>query len=131
MDVEGLRRFAANRANQAAVVNLSSNQLKQLPDEAFQMFSHLRQLVLHDNILMEIPRGIEQLQQLELLDLRMNKLALIPAELCNLGNLQTLLLGSNNLEVGLHVIRKLRHHLANDIVQALPRQLGQLEIHCA
>jgi small GTP-binding protein len=77
-------------------LDLSSNQLSQVPVELGQL-TNLQQLDLNSNQLSQVPVELGQLTNLQVLDLRSNQLSQVPVELGQLTNLQVLDLRSNQL----------------------------------
>lgn len=65
------------RVPQLQTMDLSQNQLRALPDSAFQLLQ-LTRLDVSRNALMELSPRIAELQALEVLDVRANRLAQLP-----------------------------------------------------
>lgn len=78
------------------VLNLSSNNIKELPNKFFKL-KYLRELILGNNKLRFIPNSICQLRYLEELWIGNNKLSCLPKELGQLTNLKSLILSHNRL----------------------------------
>jgi len=55
-------------------LQLESNALKEIPEEAFDTLGHLKTLNLRNNEIKEVPETLARLQTLERLDLCNNKL---------------------------------------------------------
>ncbi|MCI5219974.1 MAG: GTP-binding protein, partial [Candidatus Electrothrix sp. LOE2] len=77
-------------------LNLWENRLTSLPPELFQL-KNLTELCLRDNYLVSLPPELFQLKNLSTLNLSLNKLAELPPELFELKKLTELDLGSNKL----------------------------------
>ncbi len=111
-------------------LNLSGNQLTQIPPEELGQLSNLQHLDLHKNQLTHIPAELGQLSNLQHLDLHKNQLTHIPAELGQLSNLQHLDLYENQLtqippELGqLTSLQNL--DLSSNQLTQIPPELGQL-----
>lgn len=80
-------------------LNLSYNDILEIPEGALRRLTHLVEVYLSGNELATLPADdFENLKQLRLLFLNNNKLVSLPAELSKLVNLQDLDLGSNQLK---------------------------------
>ncbi|MBD3559660.1 CHAT domain-containing protein, partial [Planktothrix sp. FACHB-1355] len=79
-------------------LDLSSNQLSQLPAEICQL-TNLQTLNLYNNQLSQLPAEFGQLTNLQSLDLSDNQLSQLPAEICQLTNLQSLYLRGNPVPI--------------------------------
>lgn len=78
-------------------INLSYNQIEELPDSIGLMF-HLKTLLLNNNQLQSLPPSIAQLEQLVKLDVSHNMLKELPAELGNMQVLAKLNISHNKLK---------------------------------
>lgn len=79
-------------------LNLSYNDIIEIPEGVFSRFTHLSDLYLSGNGLTKLPADdIETLTDLKLLYLNNNKLPTLPSELSKLTNLMHLDVGSNQL----------------------------------
>lgn len=111
-----------------SAVNLSYNALKDVP--SFADLPNLVRLSLAGNCLMEIPKTVQSLSKLQVLDLRYNKLVRLPPEVSNLPHLLTLLLNNNNLQViprNVGFLRQLRFlDVSNNVICRLPRSTQEL-----
>src|SRR5258708_1805389 len=111
-------------------LNLSGNQLTQIPPEELGQLSNLQHLDLHKNQLTHIPAELGQLSNLQHLDLYENQLTQIPPELGQLTSLQNLDLSSNQLtqippELG-QLTNLQNLHLHKNQLTQIPPELGQL-----
>ena len=111
-------------------LNLSNNQLMQIPPEELACLIHLQHLNLHKNQLTSIPAELAQLSHLQHLDLHTNRLTSIPAELAQLSHLQHLDLYENQLthvppELG-QLINLQNLDLSANQLTLIPPELGQL-----
>ncbi|KAK6202340.1 adenylate cyclase [Scheffersomyces amazonensis] len=80
-------------------LNLSYNDLLEIPEGALRRLTKLNELYISGNELATIPADdLENLKALKLLYLNNNKLVTLPAELSKLTNLQHLDVGSNQLK---------------------------------
>ena len=70
--------------------------LSEIPDELFNL-THLKELVVIDNLLTTVPPKISNLKNLKRLNLFYNQLTELPAEIGSLTNLTHLDLSCNNL----------------------------------
>jgi hypothetical protein len=113
----------------ATKLNLSNNQLTDLPAEIGQLHS-LRSLDLSCNQLTNLPAEIGQLHSLTKLFVSYNQLTSLPAEIGQLHSLTSLSLGKNQLTnlpaeiLELHSLTSLSVH-ANKLTN-LPAEIGQL-----
>lgn len=81
------------------VLNLSFNQLNELPPLHLQGFAQLHELYLSGNNLTSLPgETIQKLLKLKVLHLNGNKLQTLPAELAKVAGLETLDVGNNQLK---------------------------------
>ena len=118
---------AANR--KAISLDLTGNQLRQLPPEIGQLTS-LQTLDLTGNQLRQLPPEIGQLTSLQTLDLSENELRQLPPEIGQLTSLQTLDLIGNELrqlppEIGQLTSLQTLNLTVNQLSQ-LPPEIGQL-----
>ncbi|OBZ70825.1 Adenylate cyclase [Grifola frondosa] len=85
------------------VLNLSFNDLQELPATFFRNLTHLRELYLSGNKFSAIPtEDLHRLTTLEVLFLNGNKLQTIPLEISKLTNLSVMDVGSNNLKYNIN-----------------------------
>ena len=81
------------------VLNLSFNEIFEIPNCGLSKHVHLRELYVSGNDLSSIPADdLEYLQELRILHLNGNKLQTLPAELGRMGNLANLDVGNNMLK---------------------------------
>ena len=112
------------------VLNLFDNQLTEMPKE-IENLQQLQKLLLYFNQITEIPKEIENLQQLQELYLNYNRLTEIPKEIGNLQQLQKLYLNHNRLaeipkEIGnLQQLQTL--DLSNNRLTEIPKEIGNLQ----
>jgi len=111
-------------------LNLSNNQLTQIPLEELAQLTNLQRLDLHKNHLTHIPPELAQLTNLQHLDLHTNQLTHIPPELAQLTNLQYLDLYENQLtqippELG-QLTNLQNLDLSGNQLTQIPPELGQL-----
>ncbi|MBN1984190.1 MAG: leucine-rich repeat domain-containing protein [Chitinivibrionales bacterium] len=76
---------------------LNDNSLQELPLQLWNC-TKLSHLEIRDNYIRSLPKEISQCQNLEILDLRSNQLDSLPSEIGNLKALKILKLWSNNLQ---------------------------------
>ncbi|KAJ1873743.1 cysteinyl-tRNA synthetase [Coemansia sp. RSA 990] len=88
-----------NPARTLVFLDLSRNQLTELPSDVFMNLPILEHLILDSNHIVSIPPSIGNLKNLKYLSCANNILSLIPIELARLENLATLDLHSNNLKL--------------------------------
>ncbi|KAJ1736256.1 cysteinyl-tRNA synthetase [Coemansia biformis] len=88
-----------NPARTLVFLDLSRNQLTELPSDTFMDLPNLEHLVLDSNHIVSIPPSVGNLQNLTCLSCANNILSLIPIELARLEKLVTLDLHSNNLKL--------------------------------
>lgn len=79
-------------------MELSNNQLSQLPSEICRL-KNLKNLLLKNNALddLSLPKELEQLQQLEVINLGGNHLKQFPYQLFQILSLKEIYLGSNQI----------------------------------
>lgn len=81
------------------ILNLSYNNIYDIPHNAFQNLNDLDELYLSGNQISSLPQDdLKTLRNLKLLHLNCNKLSTLPAELGKLGNLVVLDVGNNQLK---------------------------------
>jgi adenylate cyclase len=81
------------------VLNLSFNQITELPTTHLQAFANLHELYLSGNNLTSIPgESLQKISKLKVLHLNGNKLQTLPAELGKVVGLETLDVGNNLLK---------------------------------
>ncbi|KAJ2525998.1 cysteinyl-tRNA synthetase, partial [Coemansia sp. RSA 1935] len=88
-----------NPARTLVFLDLSRNQLTELPSDTFLNLPMLEQLILDSNHIVTIPQSIGNLKNLKSLSCANNILSLIPIELARLEQLTMLDLHSNNLKM--------------------------------
>ncbi|MDY6939633.1 MAG: COR domain-containing protein [Cyanobacteriota bacterium] len=126
---ELLKAIAKAARDRVKSLNLSFNQLRQLPPEIGQL-TNLQSLYLNSNRLSQLPPEIGQLTNLQSLYLNGNRLSQLPPEIGQLTNLQSLYLNSNRLsqlppEIGqLTNLQSL--YLSGNQLSQLPPEIGQL-----
>lgn len=79
------------------VLDISNNHFKTFPQEVLSL-SKLKDLILAENRLTEIPSGISDLGQITKLDLSGNNLSTFPVSICTLANLQWLNVSYNKVD---------------------------------
>jgi serine/threonine protein phosphatase PrpC len=77
-------------------LRMNCNNLKEIPDELFEIFS-LQRLYFSNNQIKVIPKGMENLKNLTVLQIEGNKLKEIPNEIVKNQQLQMLFIGDNEL----------------------------------
>lgn len=81
------------------MLNLSWNELYDLPPRTIKRWQHLTELYLSGNDITSLPaEDLEEHSSLRVLHLNSNKFQVLPAELCKVGKLQALDVGSNMLK---------------------------------
>ncbi|KAE8416613.1 hypothetical protein BDV36DRAFT_259589 [Aspergillus pseudocaelatus] len=81
------------------VVNLSYNELTELPQGLLKRWSNLTELYLSGNELTSLPSDdLEEGSQLKILNINANRFQVLPAELCKVSKLSILDVGSNSLK---------------------------------
>ncbi|KAI8324867.1 hypothetical protein GQ54DRAFT_302308 [Martensiomyces pterosporus] len=88
-----------NPAHTLVFLDLSRNQLTELPSDTFVHLPMLEHLILDSNHIVSIPSSVGNLNNLVKLSCTNNILSLIPIELTKLENLTTLDLHNNNLKL--------------------------------
>ncbi|PKP36096.1 MAG: hypothetical protein CVT98_09180 [Bacteroidetes bacterium HGW-Bacteroidetes-15] len=78
-------------------LNLKRKKIIDLPKEIYQL-SNLQILILRNNKITDIPISINKLVNLQYLDLSRNKIKEVPAEMFDLINLKSLSLSQNEIE---------------------------------
>lgn len=79
-------------------VDFGANTLTRLPREFFRKLPKLENVFLSNNRLTELPKGIENLTSLRILNLKNNRLTKVPNGLANLTTLVSLNLASNQIK---------------------------------
>lgn len=95
----GLREFPQaifELADSLEVLNLSGNDLSQLPDDLYRL-KHLRILFVSDNAFSELPACIGRCEQLQVIGFKANRIAHVPAEALP-PRLRSLILTDNQIE---------------------------------
>ncbi|KAF5861786.1 cysteinyl-tRNA synthetase [Aspergillus alliaceus] len=81
------------------VVNLSYNELTELPQGLLRRWQHLTELYLSGNELTSLPSDdLEEGSNLRVLNINANRFQVLPAELCKVSRLSILDVGSNSLK---------------------------------
>ena len=93
---EVLRRIKEAARSNSKVLDLSRQNLTEIPKKVFQL-QNLTRLSLGSNQIVEIPDAIDQLQNLTRLNLYQNQIVEIPCAITKLQNLTWLSLGSNQI----------------------------------
>lgn len=111
-------------------LELSYNQLSNLPHSFGLQLLNLAFLYLAKNKLKVIPACLGELRGLEYCDLSANRIGYIPTSFCSLRHLKTLLLNDNELEqlpIGFAQLRGLEElNLASNRLTALPYNFGEM-----
>jgi Leucine-rich repeat (LRR) protein len=109
-------------------LNLSNNQLSELPDLA--RLIHLKNLTLPTNQLTALPKSISKLTKLETLNLGYNQLKELPDGIFNSADLKYIHLNNNNLTSIPGNITKLKKlsglNVSFNQLSELPNRLGEL-----
>lgn len=85
------------------VLNLSFNNIQQLPSSFFRNLTQLRELYLSGNTISAIPtENLQHMTKLEVLFLNGNKLQTLPREISKLTNLSVMDVGSNVLKYNIN-----------------------------
>ncbi|KAF6778175.1 hypothetical protein AHF37_02378 [Paragonimus kellicotti] len=101
------------RDSQSPVLDLSNEELQQLPSGVFDDLTWLTELYLYENKLSSLPPSIGRLTNLRLLLVQQNLLAKLPKEMANLIKLEQLDLRHNRLEGSLPVCISSMFNLKN------------------
>ena len=81
------------------ILNLSYNELDDVPPRSLKRWQHLAELYLSGNELTSLPSDdLEEVSALKVLHLNGNKIQVLPAELCKVRKLTVLDVGSNSLK---------------------------------
>jgi Leucine-rich repeat (LRR) protein len=124
-----VKKLKLNAAGQVISLNLSDNQLENLPTEIGQL-NALQNLNLHHNKITNLPSQIGQLFSLRTLNLSENYLTELPPAIGFMKTLQILDLSSNRLihlppEIGqLNALQSL--DITQNKLKTLPPEIGQL-----
>ncbi|MEH2352218.1 leucine-rich repeat domain-containing protein [Nostoc sp.] len=126
---EAERRIEKARREGAIELDLSNNQLTELP-EAIASLTGLQELYLDNNQLTELPEAIASLTGLQQLDLHNNQLTQLPEAIASLTGLQRLDLHNNQLTELPEAIASLtglqRLYLRNNQLIELPEAIASL-----
>jgi hypothetical protein len=110
-------------------MKFSSSPHTVLPD-LFQHLTCLRKLVLQGRSIVKLPDEVEKLIHLRFLKLYNTHIVELPETMCNLCNLQTLIISMNwkvrKLPKGMGKLINLRHFFYEDGVVTLPKGIGEL-----
>ncbi|RMZ96192.1 leucine-rich repeat-containing 47-like [Brachionus plicatilis] len=91
--------FPLNKLSKLAVLNISRNSFKSLPDDlGSEKLEHLAELNASFNQLEELSENLVQLASLKLFNLENNNIKQVPANLCQCIKLKDLLLKENKLK---------------------------------
>lgn len=136
-----------NNAKQTGKLNLSSQQLQELPDALFADFTtrsndvsfdsdnkwwevvEMTKIIAADNMLHSVDPRISSFLGLKVLDLHNNQLSELPDEFSSLENLQSLNLNANNFAVfpsSICGLPLLELHFNNNQIKALPDNIDEL-----
>jgi adenylate cyclase len=100
---DDIAKQVAGYLRELVVLNLSFNEIGELPLSFFKYQSHLEELYLSGNKLTNFPtENLERLGKLSTLFLNGNKLQTLPAELGKVQTLTTLDVGSNQLKYNIN-----------------------------
>ncbi len=126
---ELLKKIQKAKASGATELDLSGNQLTELPSELFQVTS-LTKLNLNGNHLTSLPNDIKSLTKLSVLTLRSNQLTKVPSEIFQLLNLTDLCLNDNHintLSLEISLLANLTElDLSGNQLKQLPPEIGKL-----
>lgn len=125
----GLPSIEITELSQLTEVDLSNNQLTEIPLEIIQL-ANLEQLRLRGNQLTTIPPELGQMANLEILDLKDNQLTAVPPELIQLSKLTEIDLSNNKLtEIPLEITRLAsleRFGFSGNHLTSVPPELAHL-----
>jgi Leucine-rich repeat (LRR) protein/GTPase SAR1 family protein len=123
------RRIAEARVNKSTALYLSHCNLTTIPEEVFEL-EHLQHLDLKNNRLVYLPRDVSRLKELKGLYLNHNRLKELPDEITSLPHTQVLKLDGNRLKKlpeSIDRLKELRYLYAGDNhLRELPPELFQL-----
>ena len=123
------RLVEAGRVEGAAILNLSGQELTEVPD-SLRTLTAVTALGLHNNRLSRVPPWLGELTGLTVLSLGLNQLTELPASLGDLAALDTLLLQHNQLDEVPDSLGDLAAltdlHLEGNRLRRLPESLGRL-----
>ncbi len=122
---------ASRHPNEVEGLVLKKQKLKELPLEKLLKFPNLVYLDVSKNKLDSIPKSIDKLNKLQVLDLSANNIVRPPETLYNLTELKFLKLGRNKIDYVSHNVSKLKELLlldlwSNDFIR-MPEEIKQLK----
>ncbi len=115
----------------AMLVDISSNNIVELPEGFFASFPNLKALILRDNKLIALSPAVASFKTLRTLRLDNNMLRHLPVTIGELSSLEILSVSSNRLVTIPPTIGQLGKslrmlNLGNNCIRVLPRELGRL-----
>jgi len=115
----------------AASVDISYNQLLEIPDSFFSNFPNLCSLILNNNKLIRMPESITFLNTLQILKLDNNQIRIVPKSIGNLRRLEIFSISRNNLISIPNTIGNLQStlrilNISYNKIKYLPTELGCL-----
>ncbi|PON81308.1 NB-ARC domain, LRR domain containing protein [Trema orientale] len=130
-NAKGLHTFFFTRSTKSFSIPRGSLQMKHLLGALIRAGGCLRVLSVSDSYITKLPDSIGDLKYLKYLDLALTNVEAIPNAVCNLYNLQTLLLGCcgeltqlpNNIG---NLINLRRLHIPSSLKE-MPQQIGKLK----
>ncbi|XP_011312229.1 leucine-rich repeat-containing protein 40 isoform X2 [Fopius arisanus] len=113
-------------------MKISCNLLSSLPEWFGEPFKHLRYIDLSQNQLSSLPESMGLLERLREINISSNRFKGVPESICNIENLEILILNDNHVtEVDVSSLGKLRRlatlDLSNNDITHVPPELGNMK----
>ncbi|XP_063990186.1 leucine-rich repeat-containing protein 40-like [Diachasmimorpha longicaudata] len=113
-------------------MKISCNQLASLPEWFGEPFKHLRYIDLSQNQLSALPKSIGELERLREINISCNRFTKIPESVCNIENLEILIMNDNHItDIDVTSLLKLRRlatlDLSNNDIGHVPPELGNMK----